>query len=360
MIEVYEGRIGGGKSYSAVKRMAEYLSVGGCVCTNINLQMDELKAYLLRRYKWELKEGQVNLLDEGFIDYEHPNGKTERIKKIAVFHKFTPKGTKSKPVLVVIDEAHFHFPNNQYGKVPKETVEFLTMSRHHHTDVILITQHIKNMTGQFQRLCEYVWRFRDMQRFGIPLQIGFAELCIPWPFPHIRQNRNDFAGNYMSGGFVKKDVEIFALYKSPDLINGFERTEAQTDFSEEKKSKKGLTMKEKIIFVILGVFIGVVGFSVWLPKQAEANTELVEVETFADVDRDLNTKKGVQDLEAVITDIEVNGSASVDGKYEIWIAGEVLAVGSRYNGKQIVFVSDKEFVLMADDGATERIRYKVK
>lgn len=83
------------------------------------------------------------------------------------------------PVLVVIDEVHLTFNARDYAKTDKlywETLTFLTQSRKVHTDVIFISQSVLNMDKQFMRLVQYIWRFRDLSRWKIPLLREFPRL----------------------------------------------------------------------------------------------------------------------------------------------------------------------------------------
>jgi zona occludens toxin (predicted ATPase) len=353
MIELYAGRIGGGKTYNAVLRMMKYISAGGAVCTNINLNIEECRKYLHDRHKWELKEGQIIILDEDYVEIENEKGKSEKIKKITVFHRYTPQGTKESPVLVVIDEAHFHFPNAMYGRIPQETVEFLTMSRHHSTDIILISQHIKNIAGQFQRLCEYVWSFRDMRRFGMPVRILFMEFCIPWPLNQIRFNRHDFTGNYINGGMVWKDKEVFKLYDSPELINKFERAGTVEKFTDGKvKRKMELSMKSKLVYVLLGIMVGIFAAG-FLHRESNVSAAVTADEIpISDLQKDEKQEEEEK--------VKLHGVFRMDnGEHEIWYSNKVYRVGENFKGNTLIHVTDKDLIMLGAGNQLMKVPYEI-
>lgn len=267
MIETYEGRLGGGKTYSAVQRIIDYLAHGGVVATNINLQLDPWHdpAYgeqaglreVLRRRGWELQPGQVIILaDDEFEPFTGSAGKTIHLSKIQMFWKHVPRGTPKKPSLVVIDEAHFHFPQSGYRNLPQEVVNFLTLSRHACTDIIFISQHIKNMWTQMSRLAQYRWQFRDMKKFGVPFSLGFMTFTIPWFFPHVLQLQYDYDGKTLiRRNWDWRNIDVHACYRSPKLIRQFETDIEADDFAGKGLIKKGLTMKEKISYLLSGVLL---------------------------------------------------------------------------------------------------------
>lgn len=207
MIEVFEGRLGGGKSYTAVCRIVRVLAAGGTVATNIELNWLAVVDYCKRKFGVIIQERQFILLDDDSI----PN-----------FHEHTPGGTLDCPTLVVIDEAQLYWNSRDFKKTDegqRELLKFLTQSRKACTDVIFISQHVKNMDTQFMRLVQYIWRFRDMERFRIPV------LGIKWPFKQILECCFDFDGYTLFGRrFVRKDTEIFKLYETGALLQPFERS----------------------------------------------------------------------------------------------------------------------------------------
>lgn len=206
IIEIFEGRIGGGKSYSAMERMFAHWLRGGLVATNLPVNWPETKAYVVDRYGVELQDGQFLHLSS---------------TQIKDFYRHTPSGTFELPVLVVIDEAHIWLASRMAKRDDDvaKLMEFLTMSRHMHTDIICISQAAANMDVKIARLAQYIWRFRDMQKWRVQsLGLGF-------PFPVTLQICYDGADGKtkMYQRWAKRDVGIFKTYDSHALHNPVDR-----------------------------------------------------------------------------------------------------------------------------------------
>jgi zona occludens toxin (predicted ATPase) len=239
VIECYEGRLGGGKTYSAVVRMVDHLRRGGFVCTNINVVPDAIARYIRRRYGVIMEHDQLLHLEDD---------------QIGLFHRFTPSGTAELPVLVVIDEAHLTFNARDFAKTDRlyrETLTFLTQSRKVATDVIFIAQSVLNMDKQFMRLVQYIWRFRDLARWKIP------GLGISYPFKQILAVQFDYDGRtILQRSFVRKDPAVFALYHTDHIVKPFPRLEvAKTKRTLAKTESKRNVAK---ILIPLGIVVGVI------------------------------------------------------------------------------------------------------
>lgn len=221
MIELFEGRLGGGKTYNAVVRMVAHVARGGTICTNVEIIWPAIVEYIATRWGTVAEADQcIKLADED----------------IFLFHRHTPSGTAELPVLVVVDEAHLHFNARDHGITDKkfrETLTFLTQSRKVHTDIIFISQSILNMDRQFGRLVQYIWRFRDLSKWKIP------GLGIPYPLKQILCVQYDYDGRTMlNRAFIIKDTRIFGLYNTNSLIRPFVRL-------EDVKTKRQLQKVEK-------------------------------------------------------------------------------------------------------------------
>jgi hypothetical protein len=249
MIEVFEGRLGGGKSYSAVVRMVDVLRRGGVVCTNVEVVWDAIKAYIASNWGLVVEDDQLIKLDE---------------KQIGLFHHHTPSGTPDMPVLVVIDEAHLIFNARDYSttdKLYRETLTFLTQSRKVATDVIFISQSALNIDKQFARLVQYIWRFRDLSKWKIP------GLGITYPFQQILVAQFDYDGHTMlNRQFIRKDPRIFALYLTNSLLRPFPRLEgvvAKRDLKRVENSERKSMVK---ILIPVGIIAGIIGAFVLVKK----------------------------------------------------------------------------------------------
>ena len=222
MIETFEGRIGGGKSYSAIERMFAHWLRGGAVYSNLPVVWDECKKFVLEEYGVELVDGQFTALTNA---------------QICTFPQHTPTGTMELPVLVVVDEAHLWLfsSTEKRGAEVRALLEFLTMSRHLHTDVIFITQAAKNIDVKISRLNQYIWRFRDMRKWKIPA------LGIAYPFNHTRQVCFDGTDGrtIMESRYCLRDARVFRCYDSHALHLPVARLEGTlTKFAVRKVRKK--------------------------------------------------------------------------------------------------------------------------
>jgi hypothetical protein len=238
MIELYEGRLGGGKTYSAAVRMVDHVRRGGIVCTNIELVWPAFKEYIRKSYGLEAEDDQ-------FISI--------REEQVGLFHRFTPSGTAELPVLVVIDEAHLTFNARDFAQTDKlyrETLTFLTQSRKVNTDIIFIAQSVLNMDKQFMRLVQFIWRFRDLAKWKIP------GLGIPYPLKQILAVQFDYDGKtVLQRSFVSKDKRIFGLYNTNSLIREFPRLGNINTKRSLKRANSGKQMK---FLIPIGIVIGLI------------------------------------------------------------------------------------------------------
>lgn len=211
MIEIFEGRLGGGKTYSAVYRMVCQLARGGLVATNVEVVWDGLRECVSQKFGVEIEPEQLIKLEDD---------------QVYSFHRFTPSGTSDLPVLVVLDEAHIHFNARDHAttdRLYRETLVFLTQSRKVATDVIFISQSALNLDKQFARLVQYIWRFRDLAKWRIP---GLGIMC---PLKGILCVQFDYDGRtILQRQYVAKDKAIFKSYNTNSLLRGFPRLEGIT------------------------------------------------------------------------------------------------------------------------------------
>lgn len=235
MIEIFEGRLGGGKTYCAVERMVKYLASGGCVYTNISVKPDSIRKFLRVRYRWDLQPGQLVVLQD---------------QDLQDFHRRTPAGTPESPTLVVLDEVHLWFNARDHlltDSVQRELIMFLSQSRKQHTDIIFISQSALNIDPQFRRLAQYVWTFRDLRKMRLPL------FMVHWPFAHTVAVQWDYNGKtMMRRTWVMRDSSIYNLYDTFVLYRTFPRLQgAVTDFRERGRLKRART--ERWIYTTAGL-----------------------------------------------------------------------------------------------------------
>ena len=284
MIEIFEGRLGGGKSYSATVRMVDQVRRGGIICTNVELKWENIKKYVERKWKLHLEDDQlIKITDE----------------QVLFFHRYTPTGTPDLPVLVVLDEAHLHFNARDYSQTDKnarETLIFLTQSRKVHTDIIFISQSAYNMDKQFMRLVQFIWRFRDLSQWKIPI------LSIKYPFQQILVCQYDYDGKtLLQRWFHKKDKEIFKLYNTHSLLKPFPRLEGvktKRDLKKVERKKLNPQQKKTMIkfFIPLAIIAGIIAtYVLWgkmkhlgqpdTPKMTQSTTTTTTKPTIAETEK---------------------------------------------------------------------------
>ena len=246
MIEIFEGRLGGGKTYFATYRILSHLAQGGIVCTNVDLIWPGCVEYGRRRLGLEFESDQLVQLEDN---------------QICDFYKFTPSGTSDLAVLVVLDEAHIHFNARDFAvtdKMHRETLTFLTQSRKVDTDIIFISQSALNLDKQFFRLVQYIWRFRDLARWKVPV------FGVKSPYKGIVACQYDYDGKTMlDRQFLNKDKDIFSCYRTKSLVRGFVRLEGLNTKRVLKKVKKSKIRRYAVLCsLFLGLLFDVVVWSV--------------------------------------------------------------------------------------------------
>jgi len=360
MIETFEGRLGGGKSYTAVQRIIAVLASGGFVATNIKLMLEPwvhkkygkqrgLREYLKRRYKWDLRDDQIiPLPDYEYLDFEsRQDGKKYRLSKLQAFWTLIPV-IEDGVILVVIDEAHFHFPQSGFRSIPNDVIEFLTLSRHRQTDIIFISQHIKNMWCQMSRLAQYRWEFRDLKKYGMYIKGNFPipSFTLPWPFPHILQSRYDYDGlTLLDKKYDWHNSEIHECYTSPDLVSAFSSAGSKNTYKVEKG---GLTMKEKFFITAVGaVLASLVWGIVFLknPRTVERVVTRVITNTVEVARTDSAAPVSVDDSEYLCG--FVSGTASD----KLWTNKAEYRVGDLSpDGSVILKITDKASLIVKKEG----------
>lgn len=205
MIDLLTGRIGGGKTYTAAQRIAEALSKGCRVSTNIELNFKALWYYCVAYYGVLIRPWQITYL---------------RARDVAAFYRYVPWGTPAQPTLVVIDEAHLWFgPKSKFSGavgVSHEGLDFLTQSRKAGVDVVFITQSRSNIDRAFGELATNHLAVRDMTGVNVPL-IG------SYPFQHILHKQFDMeTGELLRWKLVPRKRDVFCLYDSYAFLSQME------------------------------------------------------------------------------------------------------------------------------------------
>jgi hypothetical protein len=240
MIEIFEGRLGGGKTYSALLRIEFHLSRGGHVYTNVEVFADKLVERLEKKGWRGVGADQVH-----FIASE----------EIARFFEVVPIGQKDLPVLVVVDEAHIWLDQRAFNKRElDELFFFLTQSRKQNTDVIFISQNKKNLDARIARLVQYVWTFRDMRKWRLPF------FYVKWPFPHLVQTCWDYDGKTV---LLKKwlvwDAGVYALYNTDAMLSDVARAGVVENKAVRRENLAALWLRKhmRILIILCPIMIGI-------------------------------------------------------------------------------------------------------
>jgi hypothetical protein len=230
MIEIFEGRLGAGKSYHAVVRILAHLAQGGHVFTNISLNIETVLNYLKEDKGLECSAEQLHSID---------------IKDVSTFDRVLQRGNDQLNVLCVIDEAHLFLNSRDWATADRGLLSFLTQSRKYNVDVIFISQNALNCDKQIMRLVHNYVRHRDMKDFGIPY------LGLKWPFNQILVIVVDYDLKTIKKRFlIDKNSKIFNCYQTKQLLdNRNEMSVAQ--MVQPRKIKKDKSMAKVLTLVTL-------------------------------------------------------------------------------------------------------------
>lgn len=255
-LEIFDGRPGDGKSYHAMcLKILPHLARGGYVATNIEVRPDGVAAWIKARTGRVFKPERLRFLE----DHE-----------VANFHKHIPAGSEKTQVLVVLDECHLWFNSRDYrenDKGHRETFNLATQHRKYFLDIVLISQHFANIDGQFLRLVEGLWRFRDFKKWHVPM--------VPWlklPFFRFRATKFDRDGKTVVerhwSPFSKLVADTYntrAVGKGLQMADTVDDVELEQDPAAAKKVKRILFVINWILMILFAVVVGFGAY--WLGKR---------------------------------------------------------------------------------------------
>lgn len=239
MVSAFVGQVGGGKSFSSVRRMCSYMAKGGRCVSNIKLTgwNDDLQDLaddspvrgFLDSLGWQYQAKQYKYIS---FDYMVVNS--------AWFKEIPGGASRDNRTLCVIDEATDLFDSLDANKLRqnsayRELFHFLRLSRHAHIDVLFICQDIEAINSRVRGLVGEIWKSTDMKNFVIH---GFK---IPFPFDCFCLQRFDRRGKYeLSREWVAKDERVFTLYESEAFGGSLGIKWDGVAISKEKGKKKGV------------------------------------------------------------------------------------------------------------------------
>lgn len=234
MIEAYCGLIGGGKTYSAVLRMLSHMARGGCVVSNINLELLPWKnthklfrgtfnkqfnakgciEYLKEYFSWNYQEGQYRYI------------RNQDLSEHGVISKL-PAGLPDLPVLLVWDEGADFWDSEDRKDADREFLSLLRHSRKLGMDFIFVVQEFTELNKRIRNQTMYVWKFIDMATFRVP-GLGLGVGWIPMLKNQIRVLQFHRSAYEMKKGtlepvylgWLDKKQDIFSCYKTDALHTG--------------------------------------------------------------------------------------------------------------------------------------------
>lgn len=150
MITLYEGGIGSGKTYDAVRRIIANLKKGRRVLTNIdgfnNPVNNEVIKHICNLDCFQFAERMVYLTDD---DVKH-------FWDIAQVND-----------IIVIDECQKYFGSRTWqSKSNQAFTVWASEHRHNGQDLLLIQPSVKMIDGQVRSMAEWVYSYRKMNMFG--------------------------------------------------------------------------------------------------------------------------------------------------------------------------------------------------
>lgn len=223
MIVFFVGTPGSGKSYEAVKKVADNLRAGRVVCTNIDgMDQPQAQEYLknytgLSDYQFKKQFRFLTIDSKNDIDEVRNFFKTEKV--LHLVSEFDPSNDIFEDIhdyvetpicppgsLIVIDEAHKFFNARDWqDKNNRELADWASTHRHLGYDLILITQDIGKVEKQVRSLTEWTYFFRKVNFFGSAIKNKY--LCYSY-------SGDDHSGQPLSKNTRTYDPTVFPCYSS--------------------------------------------------------------------------------------------------------------------------------------------------
>lgn len=189
MIIGFTGTPGSGKTYEAVKKILDNLSMGRIVYTNIDGIENPICREMIKNYcniSDLALETQLKILEKD---------------QIPEFFDHIPPGA-----LVVIDEIQNEFNSRDWqSEKNKEIGKWATTHRHHGFDLVLILPQVERVDAIVRDVIQWTYVFRKVDFFG-----GFVQkkyICYAYA-------GNDATGNPLTKKVRTYNDKIFRCYKS--------------------------------------------------------------------------------------------------------------------------------------------------
>jgi len=161
VITLVDGTPGGGKTYAAMRFIADAVARGKVVATNCQLKPD-----------WPTRVAKENPIRR-VIPYAAARRGEQYLPRVFIsedldelFRVRTP-GSGEGRALMVLDEAHRWMNSrmwNAQGTNRQQVIDWMTAHRHYGFDVVLLTQYVDMIDKQVRHLIEYRTRVRNLKR----------------------------------------------------------------------------------------------------------------------------------------------------------------------------------------------------
>lgn len=172
MIEVLSGLPGGGKSLQAVLRIIEALRAGRHVLTNVSIKPWELAFHASWHPAFIFKSRMAKVrAAERYYNRIHLLSDDD----VREFWKYCYGGNLR--FFIVLDEIQLYFDSADWAKTPKDFKSYLAQHRKGGDDLLLVSQHTKNIDIHFRRMTARYWHTHSTK--GLPL---FGILPLPEMF----------------------------------------------------------------------------------------------------------------------------------------------------------------------------------
>lgn len=335
MIEIFQGRLGSGKTYSTTKRAAQHLAKGLHVYANYILKFEGMRQYCLEEFGVEILEEQIHHFE------------SDDLLKI---YEDIPLGTKEAPILIVIDEAGIFINSKSWQATLKESPFFhkwLKQTRKVYQDIIFIAQSAKDVDTGVRRLTQFFWGFRDMDKF-----LFFGK--IPGLRGKIRWLQLDQDGKTVTkSGFSKKDVRIFACYDTDQIMASWDcPVDSHKKIELKKVEEKKVMMNPMVLgLMILGGIAGIgwLGWSIFGPKDVPQRAPVPVVQTAS---RRTSPQPVAQSepVKSTVEKIRILGQTWENGVHSVLVKlGEgdarKIKVGDGFKGAEVIAVSEVCIIL---------------
>lgn len=166
-VEMITGTLGSGKTLLAVERAYEHVRNGGYVYGNVAFRPDQWERTLRERDHLRFDPSRLVQLTAA---------------ETLEFHRHVPRGTRERPVMVIVDEAGLEFNARDWAKTDRDLLALNTLARKLELIVLYVSQQSADMDKQFRGKCRAEWQCRrpfnrrimGMWQIDVPL---FFRVC---------------------------------------------------------------------------------------------------------------------------------------------------------------------------------------